>query len=149
MRGDRTSDGRNPSRRVRRADHDPDGAQGAGEYPSPVAYDPNGTYAVDVFDVEYRRAGREAWLARVYQPRGPGPFPALLDVHGGVWMRADRLVQAPIDQALAASGLVVVAIDFRHGVAHPYPSSLEDINYAVRWLTGRAAAFNADARILG
>jgi acetyl esterase/lipase len=115
----------------------------------PAAYDPDGQYAVDVEDVEYRRAGDEAWLARVYRPRGPGPFPALLDVHAGGWTILDRTFQASLDQTLAASGLVVVAVDFRQGAAHPYPSSLQDINYAVRWLTAHAPAFAADARVLG
>ena len=114
-----------------------------------VAYDPNGAYAVDVFDVEYRRAGHEAWLARVYRPQAPGPFPALLDLHAGAWSWFDRTLQAPIDRALAASGLVVVAIDFRQGAAHPYPSSLQDINYAVRWLVAHAEELGADARALG
>src|SRR5262245_28568498 len=47
---------------------------------SPAAHDPDGRYEVDVFDLEYRRAGDEAWLARIYRPQGAGPFPALLDV---------------------------------------------------------------------
>ena len=44
-----------------------------------LRYDPNATTT----DIIYRSEGDIALKARVYQPQGPGPFPALLDVHGG------------------------------------------------------------------
>ncbi|HZR98360.1 MAG TPA: alpha/beta hydrolase [Chloroflexota bacterium] len=112
-------------------------------------YDPAAQYEVSTEDVEYRREGGEAWLARVYRPRGAGPFPALLDVHGGAWSMGDRLNDAPMDAALAASGMVVVAVDFRLAPQHPYPASLADVNYATRWLKAHAADFGADPRHLG
>ena len=112
-------------------------------------YDPAQRYEVVVRDVEYRRDGDDAWLARVYQPQGAGPFPALLDVHGGAWTMSDRTSNEPMNQALAASGLVVAAVDFRQAPAHPYPASIVDVNYATRWLKAHAADFNADPRHLG
>jgi acetyl esterase/lipase len=66
-----------------------------------------------------------------------------------VWTDNDRTRDEPVNQALAASGLVVAAIDFRGGAADPYPSSLADINLATRWLKLRADDFNADARLVG
>jgi acetyl esterase/lipase len=58
---------------------------------STIAFD------VDIRDVEYRQQAGTAWLARVYQPRGAGPFPTVLDVHGGAWNTGDRLNDAVID----------------------------------------------------
>src|SRR4051812_38550121 len=87
-------------------------------------YDPAAQYEVATEDVEYRREGGEAWLARVYRPCGAGSFPTLLDVHGGAWSMGDRLNDAPMDEALAASGMVVVAVDFRLAPQHAYPASL-------------------------
>jgi acetyl esterase/lipase len=112
-------------------------------------YDPGQSFEVQVSDLAYRQAGRQSWLARVYQPQGDGPFPALLEIHGGVWTDNDRTYDEPISRVLAASGLVVVAIDFRQGPADPYPSSLADINYATRWLKAHAADFNADPHTVG
>ena len=106
-------------------------------------------FDVRVFDVEYRRDDGHAWLARIYQPQGDGPFPALLDVHGGVWSRADRTSNAPIDETLAAGGLVVAAVDFRMSSQAPYPASLADVNYATRWLKVHAADFNAVPASIG
>ena len=48
------------------------------------------THEFDVKDVEYLRHGDKPFLARVYTPRGNGPFPALVDLHGGAWCTADR-----------------------------------------------------------
>ncbi len=112
-------------------------------------YDPSRTFEVRARDVEYRRDGSESWLARVYEPQGAGPFPAVLDVHGGAWNNGDRTQNAPFDEALAASGLVVVAIDFRLGTQAAYPASIADVNYATRWLKTRAGDFNATAEALG
>ena len=114
-----------------------------------LSYDPARRYEFKVEDVEYRHDGEQSWLAMVYQPQGAGPFPALLDIHGGAWNNGDRTNNPPTAEGLAASGLVIVSIDFRCGGKYPYPSSLADINYATRWLKGHAADFNADAATVG
>jgi acetyl esterase/lipase len=114
-----------------------------------VRYDPTATYAVRVHEVVYRRDQDGAWPARLYQPEGRGPFPAVLDVHGGAWTRGSYTDNERIDRALAASGLVVAAIALRQAPAYPYPAQVADVNYATRWLKARAGDFNADGRTLG
>jgi acetyl esterase len=100
-------------------------------------------------DVEYRHDGEQGWLARIYQPRGDGPFPALIEVHGGAWNTNDRTQNAPLATALAQSGVVVASVDFRLGTQAAYPASIADINYATRWLKANAHRFNASAEALG
>jgi acetyl esterase/lipase len=114
------------------------------------AYDPTAKFELDVKDVEFRRtkAGRQL-MARVYQPIGAGPFPAILDLHGGAWNRKDRFAEEPMDRALAASGLLVVAIDMTLAPEAPYPADVQDANYGVRWLKWKAASWNGDASKLG
>lgn len=114
-----------------------------------VRYDPDASFEVHDEDVEYRRDGDQSWLARVYRPVGDGPFPALLDVHGGVWTIGDRLSDAAIHRPLAASGLVVVAIDFRLAPQHPYPATVTDVNYATRWLKTHSADLGASTDSIG
>jgi len=63
----------------------------------------NGKFEVDVRDVEYQSLAGKPWLARIYQPKGTGPFPAIVDVHGGAWHNGDRTNNAGIDEALAAA----------------------------------------------
>jgi acetyl esterase/lipase len=112
-------------------------------------YNPTATFEVKTRDVEYRHDGTTSWMATVYEPQGAGPFPAVLEVHGGAWNNGDRLQNAPLNEAIAASGLVVVSIDFRLGAEGRYPASIADVNYATRWLKQKAGDFNATAEQLG
>jgi len=44
-----------------------------------------------------------------------------------------------MDRALAASGLLVVAVDMTLAPEAPYPACVLDANFAVRWLKANAA----------
>jgi len=75
-------------------------------------YNPKAQFELKVSEVDFRRNSAGRMLkARVYQPNGTGPFPTILDLHGGAWNGKNRLAEEPMDRALAASGLLVVAID--------------------------------------
>ena len=115
-----------------------------------TAYDPAAKFDLKVTEVELRRAmsGRML-MARVYQPQGVGPFPTLLDLHGGAWNNKDRFANEPMDRAVAASGVLVVAIDLTLAPEAPYPASVQDGNYGVRWLKAKAADWNGEAANLG
>jgi acetyl esterase/lipase len=54
-----------------------------------------------------------------------------------------------MDKALAAMGMVVVAIDYRQSAQHHYPDSVADVNFAIRWLRANASMFNASPHIVG
>jgi len=115
-----------------------------------TAYDPAAKLDLKMTETEFRRAvsGRML-MARVYQPQGVGPFPTLLDLHGGAWNNKDRGANEPMDRAVAASGVLVVAIDLTLAPEAPYPASVQDGNYGVRWLKSKAAEWNGDAASLG
>ncbi len=106
-------------------------------------------YEIDVEDVEYLRHGARPLLARIYKPRGTGPFPLVIDLHGGAWCKKDRTSDAGTDEPLARSGVVVVALDFRMPPEAGYPASLADINYAIRWCKSRAADLRSSADKVG
>jgi acetyl esterase/lipase len=59
-------------------------------------------------------------------------------VHGGAWTYFDRRADAYFDRALAASGMVVVALDFRQGAAHPWPTAVADVVAGIRWTKANA-----------
>jgi len=114
-----------------------------------VPYDPSQRYDVDTFDIEFLRHGADTYLARVYRPRGEGPFPTVVDVHGGQWHLQDRRSNARVDLELAASGVLVVAIDFRLAPGHPYPAAVQDVHYGVRWLKAKAHEYGGRPEPLG
>ena len=115
-----------------------------------LGYDPKARYELKVFDVPFRQntAGRQL-MARIYQPQAAGPFPVVLDLHGGAWQRKDRKAEEPLDRAIAASGLLVVAIDMTISGEAPYPACVQDASYGVRWLKARAAEWKGDPSTLG
>lgn len=113
-------------------------------------YDPAAQVEITVNHVEFRRnqAGR-LLMARVYRPVGRGPFPMVLDLHGGAWNGKDRHAEEPMDRSLASSGLLVVAVDMTLGKEAPYPAAVQDANYAVRWLKWKAPSWNGDPSRIG
>jgi acetyl esterase/lipase len=115
----------------------------------PVSYDPTKQFEIKTWDVEYRRDPTRTLMARIYQPQGDGPFPALLDVHGGAWNDQDRKANAAMDERLVASGILVVAIDLRLAKEVPYPASVADANYGVRWLKSKALEWKGDPETVG
>src|SRR6266567_6189565 len=98
---------------------------------------------VRIEDVEYQRQGGRAQLARLYRPVGAGPYPAVIQVHGGAWVNKDRTDNDFIAQALAESGILVASLDFRMPPEGPYPASLADINLGIRWLKARARLYGS------
>ena len=106
-------------------------------------------FDVEIEDLEYAKPDGIPLLARLYKPRGAGPFPGVVEVHGGAWTSNDRLTNTPIHQPLAESGVVVMAIDFRMPPQAMYPASLKDINAAVRWLKTNDENYGTRADLVG
>ena len=107
------------------------------------------TAAFDVEDVEYLRHGDKPLLATIYKPRGAGPFPAMVECHGGAWCMSDRHTEKLRHEYMASHGVVSIALDFRSGNEDPYPASVQDINYAVRWAKANARALKTRPDLIG
>jgi acetyl esterase/lipase len=114
-----------------------------------ISYDPLAKFEIKTWDTEFRQAPKRTLMARVYQPQGSGPFPVLLDLHGGAWNNQDRGANAMMDESLARSGILVVAIDLTRAPEAPYPASVQDANYGVRWLKHRAREWNGAPETIG
>lgn len=125
-----------------------------------LRYDPGATFEVAIRDLDYLTVDGVTLSATVFEPQGEGPFPLLIDLHGGGWRLFDRSRQRPIDQELASHGIVVASVDFRQapptetfrrvdGPHAAFPATFTDVNYAIRWFTAHAAEFNASAEHVG
>jgi acetyl esterase len=98
---------------------------------------PDKTYDFTTEDIEYLRHGDRALIARIYRPKAAGPFPAVVDLHGGAWNSGDLSGTQGLDETLARHGFFVASLNFRHA-ADGYPTTLADINYAIRRLKAQA-----------
>jgi acetyl esterase len=105
-------------------------------------------FEFDVQDVEYLRHGAPL-LARIFKPRGDGPFRCIVELHGGGWSQFDRTRGKSVHEALARSGVVVVALDFRQGPEGVYPLSVSDVNYGVRWVKANARQLKTSPDLVG
>ncbi|MGH7045304.1 MAG: alpha/beta hydrolase [Stellaceae bacterium] len=114
-----------------------------------IAVEGEARHGLRIEDVEYQRQGGRAMLARLYRPNGAGPFPAVVQVHGGAWVNKDRTDNDFIAKALAGSGILVASFDFRMPPEAPYPASLADINLGIRWLKANAGEYRTRADWVG
>ena len=110
---------------------------------------PNRAFEIDIQDMECPRPDGSIMLIRVTRPKGAGPFPAIVDIHGGGWVMGDRKQNAIIDDALAAKGIVVAAPEFRMPPEGAYPVSIRDVHLAIRWLKANAAALGSRSDLVG
>jgi len=99
-------------------------------------------------DFDYLRHGQTALRTRLFRPQGRGPFPLVVDLHGGAWTAGDLEDSQARAEVMAAAGLAVAALNFRHA-GEGYPTSLVDINYAIRWLKARADKLRLRAGAVG
>jgi acetyl esterase len=114
-----------------------------------VEYNPVARFDVETTDLVYLEHESGSLEATIYQPQGKGPFPGLLNVHGGRWFLNDRSEDHSMNLALASSGIVVVAVDFRLAPQHPYPAQIVDANYATRWMKAQAGEFKIEPASVG
>ncbi len=92
--------------------------------------------------------GDSPLMLHLIRPAGPGPHPVIVDMHGGCWCNGDATECAARGLVFAENGIASAALDFRQA-GDRYPSSLEDINYAVRWVKTAGTEFGLDATRVG
>lgn len=101
-------------------------------------------------DIEYGRAGGESLRLDAAVPDGPGPFAAVILVHGGGWTSGDksggpkRAYIAPLHGPLEKAGLAWFSINYRLAPKHPYPACVDDVLTAIRWVKSQAKALRID-----
>lgn len=96
---------------------------------------------------------------RIYLPARPGvppsgagrnaggAVPLLLHIHGGGWVLGDPDGYGPVvSHYAAASGCVVVDVDYRRAPEHKYPAAARDCEAALDWAHANARALGADPR---
>ncbi len=109
-------------------------------------------------NIEYGHAGDFSLRMDAYVPPGAGPFPAVIIVHGGGWIRGDRRhsvepLFGPLEQAHFAwfSISYRVANDFAgasasHGIPNALMlgSAIDDVRQAVAFVKQHAADYHID-----
>jgi len=87
---------------------------------------------------------REGVTADIHVPRGEGPFPVLVYLHGGGWICGSPATHRKLAHRFAEAGFLVVNVDYRLAPEHPFPAPFDDCLFAVRWAAAEAARFGGD-----
>ncbi|MFO0948067.1 MAG: alpha/beta hydrolase [Planctomycetota bacterium] len=112
-----------------------------------------GTPAAQSFHTErnvvYSSPGGTELLLDANIPVGPGPFPAILVVHGGAWKSGNKLQLRSYAETLAKRGYATFAINYRLAPKHKHPAQIEDVREAVRWIRKNADKYHVDTNRIG
>jgi len=84
-------------------------------------------------------------IADIAAPDENGPFPVMLSVHGGRWIRGSRRDTTAIDvRAWAGYGFFAMSIDYRLVTCTPAPACYQDVLCAVRWVHAHREEYHLD-----
>ncbi len=107
-------------------------------------------YRVDrTRDIVYKEIDGKKLKLNVFVPKGDGPFPAVLVVHGGAWRAGSRTQLTMYAKSLARRGFSCFAINYRLAPKHKSPAQIEDCRDAVRWIRRNAADYRTDPGRIG
>ena len=89
---------------------------------------------------------RDGWklLSEVYIPKGSGPFPVILYMHGGGWCVGSAEGVRRKAMRLAEQGFVVFNLDYSLAPERIFPNAAEDVVYAARWIVKNAHTYNGN-----
>jgi acetyl esterase/lipase len=97
-------------------------------------------------DIEYSNVSGEALKMDAHIPAGPGPFAAVILVHGGGWSVGDKQASfiKPLFPVLDGSGLAWFSIDYRLSPKYRHPAAAQDVEQAVRYVKTHSREFRID-----
>ncbi|WP_197528183.1 alpha/beta hydrolase [Posidoniimonas polymericola] len=89
----------------------------------------------------------------VYKPSGPGPFPFVLDIHGGGWWNGDKALGRRQVETFTDAGIAIVGVNYRllrdaarQKVDPPVTACLDDVRYALQFVRHYATEWGLDGR---
>lgn len=100
--------------------------------------------------INYASRGRTVLKLDLLVPDGPGPFPAVLCLHGGGWTKGSREEFAPEMKLLAAEGVAAASADYRPAApGSTWPAQLSDAQAAFDWMLRKGREFKLRPDRLG
>jgi acetyl esterase len=119
-------------------------------FPAPASAQAGGGAGIETrANVEYSNAGGQALLMDAHLPEGAGPFPALIAIHGGGFVRGDKTLMRGVSIYFARNGYAVFSIDYRLAPEFPYPAAVQDAQAAVTFVRQHAADYKVDPAKVG
>ncbi len=99
--------------------------------------------------IEYSNPDNQHLQLDMARPRGEGPFPAVVCIHGGGFRAGNRESYDGLIKKLAEHGYVAVTVSYRLAPKYQFPAAVHDVKAAVRWLRANAAKYHVDPDRIG
>lgn len=96
------------------------------------------------FDVEFARPDGVALTLNVYRPMQPGKNPAIVVIYGGAWRSGEPSANQQFSEYIAAQGYTVLAIDYRHAPQYKFPTQIQDVETALKFIQQHANEYEID-----
>ena len=98
-------------------------------------------------NIEYVKRGTGPLLLDASVPNGPGPFPAVIIVHGGGFARGSKVTYVPpIFQPLTQGNFAWFTIDYRLAPAAQVKDQIDDVFSALAWVHQHADQYKVDRK---
>jgi alpha-L-fucosidase 2 len=92
--------------------------------------------------VEFGRVDGVRLLLDAWVPDGPGPFPAVIWVHGGGFTTGDRRAfPAALAGAVQRAGFAWISVEYRLAPRYPFPAATDDVESSIAYLKAHAKEF--------
>ncbi len=90
-------------------------------------------------DIPYATVSQAQKLDIYIPDGGDGPFPVILNIHGGGWQGGDKAFKQVISMLAGLEhGYAVVAINYRLSNEAVWPAQINDCKAAIRWVRAHA-----------
>jgi acetyl esterase/lipase len=92
-----------------------------------------------------------ALMGDLFTPKGAGPYPALVAVHGGGWQAGARSAFQYWGPYLAERGYVLFSVSYRLAKKgqKTFPQAVQDVLAAIQFVRGSASELNVDPDRIG
>jgi acetyl esterase/lipase len=101
-------------------------------------------------DITYHSVDGNPLMLDMVCPRsGPGPFPAVIVLHGAGPANKGRQGTLPMAMQLARKGYAGVAVSYRCKPEDTFPAPIQDVYRAIHWVRAHANEFKIDKDRIG
>lgn len=99
--------------------------------------------------IEYSNPDQQHLQLNLARPKGEGPFPAVICIHGGGFRAGSREGYNQLCLTLATQGYVAATVSYRLAPKYQFPAAVHDVKAAVRWLRANAGKYKVDPQRIG
>jgi acetyl esterase/lipase len=102
-------------------------------------------------EIDFTVAGGRVLRGDLYSPEGDQLHPIVIAIHGGGWNQGSRKAYQYWGPILARNGFALLAVDRWHfqPAETPYPTVVEDLRQAVRFVVSNAFSWGVDPGRVG